>query len=327
MKLPLPLLVCLLLLAPAFARADLVNLDTGEVFRGKVLSQDDEKVVLEHAILGVVELPAARVASIQPAPEDGDDAGSEADAPDAADEGPAEPGPASPEAAPTEPGGLVGLLRRWNVGVELGASATRGNSQTSDLRFAVGAKRENDRSRLALDAAYYGAKTDGDTTDNQFNADALHDWLTPGSPWFYFAGAGYDFDEFEDWRHRARGSAGVGYQWDPAQNLSIQPRVGGGFAYEFGGDSENLRPEALAGFSLAWTPLDTHQLTLASFVYPDLDEFGESRTVSELAWKIDLPDLQGMAFKWGLEHEYESSTEGDQTHNDLRVFATMLLEF
>lgn len=317
------------------ASAAIVELDTGEILRGEVVERADGKLVLEHAILGTLHLPAERIVEIKPSP---DEAGADTEDPPAAqtkptpaDDQPA--GPAPPVGQRKEPAGFIGvmslmdLLKRWNVGFELGASATRGNSETTDLRVGVNARRETEARRIELSARYYGATSEDETTDNEFVALGRHDWLIADSPWFYFARAAYDFDQFEDWRHRITSHGGVGYTWEPMAELTVTPRAGVGFAKEFGDEADELRPEALAGGELTWSPTETQRVEASTFVYPDLEEFGESRITSSIAWSIDLPDLEGLGLKLGLENEYESETEGDEQHNDLRVYATMTLAF
>lgn len=317
--------IALLPLLAAALPAEVIRLDTGEVLRARIVNQQDGQLTLEHAILGTITLPADRVAAIEPtdAPEP-DEAAEAAPA--------AEPQPATPpEAAEAEPeprpSGLMATLKRWNTSIEIGASATRGNSETADLRIAASAERETEARRIGFEIGYYGASADNRTTNNELAASLLHDWLLAESPWFYFVGGDYDFDQFEDWRHRVAANAGVGYTWNATDALQVVPRAGFGFAREFGGDDDQIRPEALAGARVAWKPEGSHAVEAASFIYPDLDEFGESRIESSLSWSMDLPDLEGMAFKWGLEHEYESRTEGDQQHNDLKLFATMVFDF
>ena len=51
-------------LASPAVQADRVRLDSGDVFIGKVVSQTDGKLTLDHPMLGTIVLPAGKVVSV-----------------------------------------------------------------------------------------------------------------------------------------------------------------------------------------------------------------------------------------------------------------------
>ena len=57
------LLVCMVA-APAWVRADTVELENGDVLNGKVLTLDAKELKLQSAVLGDIRIPRERVASI-----------------------------------------------------------------------------------------------------------------------------------------------------------------------------------------------------------------------------------------------------------------------
>ncbi len=304
---------CGVLLAGA-ARAERITLSTGEVLTVEIIEQTDQGLTVAHPVLGQFTLGPDQYTAIAP------------DAPPAqtppADEAPAAAEPAPP-AQPPKP---TGLFADWQGAFEAGFAASRGNSETLDLRLGLGAKKETDRNRWAADAAYYFSSDQGDTSKNEFTAGLLHDWLIPDSRWFYFAQGRYEFDELEAWEQRISGTAGVGYQWIDTDKLNVRFRAGAGGNYEFG-DVDAFTPEAQLGGELAWQINDTQSLEASTDYLPDLGDFPEARIRSAVGWKIKLDQFTGLSLKMGLENEYETQTQGDAEHNDLKVFSSLVYEF
>jgi len=146
--------------------ADQVTLTKGDVLIGTVTEQSDDKVVLQHAVLGEVILPADQVAAV-------------------AIDG-IEPAPA-PVVVEEE------VAKEWDSHVEVSASSATGNTDTQAVHLGLTSKRENEKTRTALDAHYFYGASDGDRTENRLTAGVLHDWLVPNSKWLYFASGRYDY--------------------------------------------------------------------------------------------------------------------------------------
>jgi len=307
-------IVIILLVLGGQAHAELVTLSTGEVLKAQVTRQNGETVTLVHPVLGTLTLPAASVTSIALQPD--------AAAPPAAPEKPAKATPAKKPQPPAK----NGFFANWDGQFELGFSATQGNSETTHMLMRLKAKKQSERHRWIADSAYYLSRDQDKTTKNEFAAGLLKDWLIPDSPWFYYAQARYEYDEFEAWEQRIRGAAGVGYQLFKSDKLDVLLRAGAGGNHEFG-EVDEFTPEAQLGGELAWKLTDSQSIEASTYYYPNLGDWPESRIESTLGWRVKIDQLDGVSLKVGLENEYESRTEDDSKHNDVKVFSSVVFEF
>ncbi len=292
--------------------ADTVELIEGDLLHGTVIEQTDQAVILDHPVMGQVQLPIDQVKGVLITSQGGE----EVLAPATVDVPPAD------DADPLS----AALLPGWDKHFELGFSGSDGNSQTFNLTSAFGATREDDDRRWNLNATYFRNEDDGNRTRNEFTAEAVHDWLMPDSPWFKFASGKFEYDEFQDWETRTGGFVGVGKQLIDTDKHNLIGRAGLGASYE-GGSVSELVPEAL--FGLEWIYHINDRQTLESYVtvFPDLDEFGESRTIAGTAWTLAIDEADGISLKLGIDNEYESKTGGTAKHNDVKYYGALVFDF
>lgn len=296
-------------LASSTLHADTVELVTGEMLHGTVTAQTDDAVTLTHPVLGEVVLPTAQVQGVVIASE-----AAEAEAAKPVQE----PEPIAEWSNKLLPG--------WDKHFEAGFSGTDGNTQTSSISVGFAALRENDEERSKIDLSYFRTDDDGNRTRNEATAQVTHDWLMPDSPWFKFLTGKLEYDEFSDWQTRAGAFFGVGKQIYEGPKNNLIGRVGVGGSYEFD-DINDFVPEALLGLEWVHTINDRQTLSGHVTVYPDLEEFGESRTVAGAAWIIEIDQADGMSLKLGIDNEYESRTEGTAKNNDVKYYGAIVYDF
>lgn len=311
--------------------ADSVELISGDLLHGTVVEQSGQVVILEHPILGRIELPADQVQAVVISPDRVDTAPATA-APDgqvpgeqAAEDPPATLSPALPGVDWNETL-REKLLPGFDKRFELGFNGSDGNSQTFNLNSAFLATKEDDRDRSKISATYYQNNDDGNRTRNEFIGKVVHDWLMPESPWFKFANGRLEYDEFQDWDTRISGFLGTGRLLADTPKHNLIARAGLGGSYEFGTVNE-LIPEALIG--LEWVYQINRRQKLESYItlFPDLNEFGESRALAGTAWSIKIDDTDNISLKFGLYDEYESKTQGTAKHNDVKFYGALVFDF
>ncbi len=310
------ILACAALSAAACLQtsAEEIELSNGDRINVNVLERTDDHLLVEHPVLGKLTIPLAAAAEqeAQPAPE-----------PEP------EPEPA-PEPEKLEDPQVMGIaiLPGWTRHVEFGLNGTSGNTDSFNFRAAFSAKRENESDRWQINAAFARTTSEGVTTRNDFYAELIKDWLLPGEKHFYFAQGRYDYDDFQDWRHRATAAGGVGYQFYDTEKFNLLGRLGGGVNESWGGVAdETLTPEALFGIEGWWQLCDNQRVEFKSTVYPALDELGEFRNLSSLAYVLKLDNAHNLSLKFGLENEYESQVDDGARRNDFKYFAALLFDF
>lgn len=306
--------------------ADIVQLSTGEVLRGDIVEQTDATYVLDHPVLGRLTIPRDQVAKLEVQPKEA--------APAEEGEQPADvPLPkraryeAKPPPPPKVPPSYDSILEGWKSTLSLSFSGSSGNTDRSDLRFGFDTKRETLSSRAFFKSALYMATDDGDKTSEEFFADGRIEWPIDGSRWFAFIESRYDYDRFQAWDHRYNGAAGLGYELIKEDDILLKVRGGAGAAREWGGTDDHWRPEALAAVNFDWKINGTVSLTANTTYYPDLEEFPESRILSDAGVVLKLSNDHNLSLKFGIENEYQSRTDDDSKHNDFKYFGSLLFTF
>jgi len=318
--------VAILSALPLTADADTVELINGDLLHGTIIEQTQQVVVIEHPVLGLIELPTEQVSAVFLLPDGAEAEEVDGQAPQAVDQVTVSPG-AQEQTPFTAPNSLTDrLLPGWDKHFELGFNGSDGNSQTFNLNSAFTATKENDQNRWKLDASYYRNHDDGNRTRNELTGEVVRDWLMPDSPWFKFANGKFEYDEFQDWETRASGFLGVGKLLRDTPKHNLAGRAGLGGSYEFGEVNE-LVPEVLLGLVWTYSINDRQKLKSHVTVFPDLNEFGESRTQAGAAWIIEIDRTGGISLKFGLENEYESKTEGTAKHNDVKYYGALVFDF
>lgn len=285
--------VAALELVAGSAAGETVKLVNGDTLEGKVLERTDDGIVLEHPVLGRLELDADQLAAEE-----------------------------------TQPG-LFGstFLKGWHRQLEAGFNGAQGNSETLNARLGLHLGVRDDHRRWDIDAVYHLARSDGETSDNTAYAQAVFDFLHPDRRWFPFADARWEFDEFNDWDHRISAHAGVGHQLFENERFELHGRVGAGATRPFGSDDDSFAPEALIGLGATWTLSDRMELDFYSKFFADLEDFGEYRNLSGAAWIVDILDEAGLRLKLGVDNRYESWVSEDTKRNDLKYYGSVLLDF
>lgn len=326
----LPFLIITLCLGPSsLGQMDRITLISSETLECKVLDRTEREITLDHALLGKLKIPAKSVAEVVIAsdvkPPSTEQTVKETAVP--MEGPPEEPAPMDADTPETERPFPLSLFTGWDSRFEFGLSGSVGNSDTAKLRVGLTTKREDEAQRTNTRATFDYSTDGGTTTRNQLNFELTHDWLIPDEPWFTYVQGIYDFDEFKPWDHRVSGFGGFGYRFLNNDRIELDGRVGGGATKEFGGAKE-LRPEGLISAGLIRYKLSKNQsLTGSSTFFPDIGEPGKFRVVSKIEWTTNIDNANGMSLRLAIENEYESVTNGDADHSDIKYIGSLVFDF
>lgn len=319
--------------AVSAACAEEIELISGERIEGRIAQRSAELIVLEHAILGQLEIPRQAIRSIDGRPL----SPAEEQAPRL--EGQKKPvaeetgEKAAPPPGPPPPP----VKAQWDAQLELGVSARAGTTEESNFRSALRATRKAAGHEFRYDATYRLATSRGDRTENRFSTGFFSEWERPRPGWTAFAQGRFDMAEFQAWDQRLTAAGGLGYhliqvksiddEGNPVDVFTLTGRAGIGLRQEFGSPNEDLSPEGLLGAEFAYRVNRHQSITGDTTLYPDLNDTKEFRLVSQLNWMINIDQMDGIALKLGLSHEYESRTAPGVAHYDLAAFAALVIDF
>jgi putative salt-induced outer membrane protein YdiY len=285
-----------------------LQLTNGSRIRGALIEETPDFYRLDSPELGPITVPRTSVEAVLGA-----------DAP---------LGPPPPGAVPPPPPGLMGtqFLAGWEKSIEVGFSGKSGDTDTLDLYSKASGDYTDEERRWRVRAAYFYGLTESDKTKNEGFANARRDWLGLPDPWFLFAEGRADYNEFRDYRFRAGGFLGVGYNFVKRERLDVIGRVGAGASYEFG-DVNELVPEALIALEVRWQVAENQRFDFINTLFPDLNDFGEYRNFTEASYTVNLQRGRGVSLKVGVQNEYDSLTEDASSHNTLTYFGAMMYNF
>jgi hypothetical protein len=307
-------LLVIALFSPSLSYAIQANitLDNGDQITAKVIEQDKESVTINHSVLGTLTLDKFKIVSISPT---GQEIVSEEIQPNTVVE---------PEPVQTDNGLFgTGFLQNWERRLDVGLAGSAGKSSNHQINIGFTADLADDESRIAHKTAYFRAESENELSDHSFYTLINKDWLSPDTPWFTFAGARADLDEFKDWDYRLSANGGAGYEFIQSESYLLVGRTGLGFSQTFGGEREEFIPEALLGVESQWKISEKQSLKFANTLYPNLEELSDFRNLTSVDWTMSMDSFAGLALKLGLVNEYDSTTEGDVDKNDFKYTVSL----
>lgn len=289
----LGVLACALLLVPGrSAAAAELALDNGDVLNGRIVEETDDRVVLEHPVLGRLEIPRSRIRE-----------------------------------EPPDPGLLrTGLLVDWTRQLELGISGHQGNTENSSVLGGLRLVSPEERPLWRITGRYRHSSSDGETDGHSAQLRGRRDWRLDGSPWFLRAKGTWDWDRFQDWEHRLSGHGALGNTFLQRKGLHVSALLGAGGQQEFG-SGRSFRPEGLVGLEVDWSPARGQTLHAYTYAYPVLDPIGEYRTLSGADYTFPLHLERGLSLRLSFEHEYRSDVSDDVDNHDLVYATSLVLDF
>jgi putative salt-induced outer membrane protein YdiY len=294
------------LLAAVAAHADKVRLKNGDVISGQVVETTDTGLVLEHPVLGRLTIAADQI-----------DAKALGDA-------------KLPDPVPPPRPGLFGtpVLAGWKKQIQLGFNGSSGNSDAQDFLVGVRGNYADDSKRWQFDSGYVRSTSGGSDTKNQAFVLLTRDFLFTGAKYFAWGSGRYDFDTFQDWRHRIDLSLGGGYSFVDRKTFDVRSRLGFGVTKTFGSiGRDKWVPEAVIGLETDWLPTAQQKISAYTTFYPSLTNGGEFRSLSGIDWSLALAEALGLSLNLGVQDRYESDVAPGIKNNDLLYRAALLYDF
>jgi len=321
--------IVLLLSSPSLLCADTVTLIQGDILNGKIIKQNDTHIILEHSVLGKLDIPRNQIKTVVLDKPDTQAPSETEDQPQ-----PQTTQPQKPETTLHEPDfhKLTPLISKWKekgwaFTADISADRSTGNTEEQSTRIGMNLKRIQPDKRLGMDFTYYNKATDGEVTDNKFSLGLLRDWLRPQSRLFYFVSGRFDYDEFESWQERASAHIGPGFHLIEKEKFMLDLRLGAGARKEWGSENSDIKSEGLAQLDIDWKITNKQSLNLSSGVFPVYSDFSDYRTRTTANWRFLFSEELNLSFLIGLLHEYQSVVDPGDDKNDLRLYTGVQFSF
>jgi hypothetical protein len=216
---------------------------------------------------------------------------------------------------------------KWSFTADFSLDTTSGNQDEEATRLGIHIERNLPREILAVDSSYYHKISEGSVTDNKFTLGSLHDWLLPGSRWFYFVAGRFDYDEFESWEKRANVQTGPGYNLIKTDEVLFNLRLGAGGRKEWGSQNSDIKFEGLAGLDFRWKITEKQTFETSLWYFPVLTDFDDYRTRTTVNWRYRLAEELNLGLLVGLLHESQSVVDPGNENSDTRVYSGIQVKF
>lgn len=293
----LRLAALLLLILGGTASADTIKLANGDTLTGEIVRWAVDYVVIDHPQLGEIQLSLDQLAV---------DTGE----------------PPSP--------GLFGssFLRGWSRRIDLGINGRQGSTDTRNITAGIDFNYADEFKRWEFRGRYFfNSTSDGDDEDNNARLDLRRDWLFPGSRFFAFGSFRYQFDQFENWKHRTVFAAGPGIHLVQREDHVLDFRVGPSFTREYEGTRKN-RGEVLFALDYDWKISERNSFSFQNdYFLAYTPDSGEFRNLTLAEWRIALLEKPALSLTIGGSNEYDSDPDPGDDANDLRYYLTVGVDF
>ncbi|NOQ76474.1 MAG: DUF481 domain-containing protein [Methylococcaceae bacterium] len=212
----------------------------------------------------------------------------------------------------------TGWFKDWDSSLSIGLSGSSGSSVNSTFRTAFNTRYEDKKGRWDYKSFYFFDSEDTIAGENQINATLVKDWFFDESKWFAFATGVYDWDQFKDWNHRLQFGGGPGYQFIKTDEWEFAGRAGATLITELGKTQydSNDNPtheenvvglEGLIGADATWHISSKQHFSISNYFYPSFTNGGEFRNLTNISWVHSLDWFEGLALKFGIRNEYDTS--------------------
>lgn len=336
-----------------------IALESGEVFRGRLLGRGGGSVAIRSQFAGEFEVPIEKLTSVRatdlnkgsPAPLTPALAASPVDTmitgvqmplpgqpqlpgPDtttATVQPLPTPAPAAAVATATDTKSTPqGFWTKSEYNIEAGLSGSQGNTERSNIRLGFAARWTRPDDTLTLNSRYLYNNSQGTTNQNAFNLNIRNEWTQVASPWSEFVESSVEADEFKPYDALVHVGGGVGYALIKNDKTKLTIRLGAGASKEFDGPDDNVNPEGIIGMEMNQRINATQTLVTNAEVYPSISSSGEFRTNLRAYYEFALTTSGNLNLRFGIEHRYDSLSQGNNKgydHNDVNYGATLNWRF
>lgn len=318
------------------ATPSLITLDTGEQVIGEVLpASTPETVVLRSALLGELQLPRARVLSIEAKVATSQP---EALAQTAAMSAPVAP-PTYEEAARSEERKILDTLREfkapehWTGNVRFGVNLSQGDRRWTET-YAQGQLEIKPKQSLnfyRFNGSYtyrQSERADG----SQFKSTDKYDTRfiyrrTFWDNWFVQNSLGARVDQIKGIDREVQEAVGVGYHYKPSDTFEIIFGGGGGvedLQTDYEDTRSGLNPLANVFQEATWRPLQRTSLVQKFNYYWNPEDSNQFNYLLTAAIRIRFTDLLGFEFSYSKSFDNDvgngNAQDDSQWRNALVVY-------
>ncbi len=219
----------------------------------------------------------------------------------------------------------VAVKPKWETTLGIGATVTRGNSQTVAVNAQVTTVKKWDKNEIDLGASGNYSQDKGVTSSEQANGYAQYNRLFSERLYGY-ARAEVLYDAIADIDYRVTLSPGAGYYLIKSTKTSLKGEIGPGWVYE-----KDTGQSGRDYFTLRLAELFDYRITETSKFYekaeylPAVDNWGQYIINGEIG--IETALVKGFGTKIYAQDSYNSKPANGRDNNDFKLVAAVTYKF
>jgi putative salt-induced outer membrane protein YdiY len=198
----------------------------------------------------------------------------------------------------------------WDIGVNFGLNGSEGENRSQSIASGAYVKRDSELWTFDSKINYNMTAANSIETQNNALLDARVDRKLDKSPWSLYILNQTLYDEFQPFDLRLSVNSGVGYKWVDTESFNLLGRFGAGASREFGGPDDEWKAEALFGLDYEYLISDKQRFTMKVDYFPEWEDFGLYRVVSDAGWEIDLDKPKNMSLRFTVNDRFDSTPNG-----------------
>jgi len=216
----------------------------------------------------------------------------------------------------------------WSSSLDLGASLTRGNSETLLVTATLTLDLDFGKNEFFGNFTYAFGEENSNVTENEFFLTAsLSRLLNDRGNWYWGGRLDGRTDELADIDYRFTGTTFFGHYFikRPDDSLQISAELGAGFQAESLGDVEENFAVLYAGQRFNYWITDFTRLYQGFAIFVEAADPSNYQTVVEAGIETFLSD--NLSFKAFLLNQFESSPAPGRERNDIRIVSGLSYKF
>jgi putative salt-induced outer membrane protein YdiY len=319
----------------------LLTLDTGEKVIGELLpASTSETVILRSALLGELQLPRARVLSIQPAAlATSRTATADASPPASAGPPPVSPAPTEAQVAQAEERKIVQTLKEfkapdhWSGNLRFGVNLSQGDRRWTETyaRGQLEIKPTQSLNFYRFNGSYTYRQTER-ADGSQFKSTDKYDaqFIYRRSfreHWFVQNSLGARVDQIKGIDREVQEAIGIGYNYKPSETFEILFGGGGGvedLQTDYMDTRTGLNPLANLFQEATWRPLQRTTFVQKFNYYWNPEDSDQFNYVFSAAVRVRLTELLGLEFSYNKSFDNDvgdgNAQDDTQWRNALVVY-------
>jgi len=216
----------------------------------------------------------------------------------------------------------------WSSSLDLGASLTRGNSETLLVTASLTLDLDFGKNEFFGNFTYAYGEENSNTTEDEFILMAsLSRLITDDGLWYWGGRIDGQHDELADIQYRFTTTAFFGHYLvkRPDDSFQISIEMGAGVSTEEQGDIDDTFGVAYFGQRFNYWITDFTRLYQGLAVFTQVEQTSDYQAIAEVGIETFLSD--SLSFKAYVQNQYESEPALGREENDLRIVSGLSYKF